>query len=1739
MEDLIRKRGAIKQKLTKFESYLEKVTSCDEGIDNKTRVQIRRRLENAIPLLAEYDDIDSRIPDSEDSDHGSEDPCFEDRYYDIVALAECLLENQIVLKQMSEAPKAHEVQSDICLPPKTQVPSAQSTKLANNKSVSQESLDGNPNAFLKLPSLSLPQFNGQPLNWLSFRDAYEAMVHHNPSLSKICKFYYLKSVLVGQAGDLIQSLTLTSDNYDVAIGMLYERYDHSRGLVFHHLKELFNIDPVSKESAGKLRNLVDTMERNLKCLDILVDSSQLLEAILVYLLQTRLDSTTLREFENQFGTDSIPELDELTKFIKRKASLLETLEQRVSLKPQKVQSTTNARSFTTVASSSRCPLCKGAHMLHVCEEYIKLEVKGRLTKIKELNVCFNCLSKGHGIKSCKSKHSCLKCKRRHHTSIHVEEEQQEAAESASIESVSPSASTQVNVTALASTVGGVLLPTVSVTVSDVNGRSHKVKVLLDSGSMSSFISQDLSQKLAILQNPANVQIEGITKSTTQITASCDISIHSLNKGYTLKANCLIIPRITSKLPARKISTENWVIPDNINLADPLFSHPEEVEILLGANYFWDVLLPGRVHLGPNMPILHNTKFGWILSGPLPFVTSRQESFFCKTATEQNINESLQRFWEIEHILETKPFSQDEQACESHFQKTVTKDSVGRFIVSIPFKEDPETLGESLEQAKGRFYNLERKLEANPSLRGMYISFMREYEDSNHMTPVGPPNPSQKAYFLPHHGVLREQNITTKLRVVFDGSARTSNGISLNELQLVGPVVQPDILSILLRFRSHIYAFSSDIQSMYRQILVDKDQRRFQKIIWRYSPDKPLQSYELNTVTYGTASAPFLATRCLKQIGEECALSQPLVSKVILNSFYVDDCLSGSDDFVQARDMCASLQKVLSSSGFPLRKWLANDPAILSGINAFTLHPDLHTFGAQSKTLGLVWSSSSDELLFSTSLSPSIQISKRSILSEVSQIFDPLGLVCPCLMKAKFLLQSLWLSKLSWDDEVPVFICEEWTTIRSSLRSLELRFPRNAFGTSPETRAKSVSLHGFSDASIKGYGACLYVRSVMDDGSIRCNLLIAKGRVAPLKQLSIPKLELLGAVTLANLVDRTMSALEMNFKEIILWTDSTIVLSWLRMQPNQLNTFVANRVAHVQELTVSASWKHVASKDNPSDLISRGVMPTDLVKCPLWFHGPCWLQLPDSNWPNSTFDIISIPEIRNTVTLATTTSEEYFLIPNYSSLPRLKRIVAWCFRFKANCFKAPHERELGPLSALELDIAIKSLIQLSQRESFAYELKLLHKQQSINSSKLLGLNPFIDNDGLLRVGGRINKSSYNFEKKHPAIISGNHPLGRLIVSSEHIRLLHTGPQQLLFCLRERYWVTSGLNLCKKVYRACVTCFRNAPSTVTPMMGDLPTYRIEQSYPFQNTGMDFAGPVWVKDRKGRGSKKSKAYVCLFICLATKAIHLELVSSLSAEAFIQCLRRFAARRGFPKHLHSDNGTNFIGGRNLLKELERFLKESNESIAKFSSDNGMVWHLSPSYSPHFGGIWEAGVKSSKHHLRRVIGTTSLTFEEFCTVLHQVEAVLNSRPLTPLSSDPSDLTPLTPGHFLVGRQLTSPPEEDVSALPTPRLKRFQHLQQMVQHFWERWSREYICQLQFRIKWRKSYGQLKRNSLVLVKQANLPPLQWHLGRVVQLHPGKDGIARVATIKVSTGLIKRSFTSICPLPIQDIDKFATN
>ncbi|XP_070068053.1 uncharacterized protein [Drosophila takahashii] len=616
------------------------------------------------------------------------------------------------------------------------------------------------------------------------------------------------------------------------------------------------------------------------------------------------------------------------------------------------------------------------------------------------------------------------------------------------------------------------------------------------------------------------------------------------------SNLCIIPQISYQ-PDLAIDVSTWKLPENTPLADERFYQSRHVDLLLGTEAFFDALTVGQIRLGPQGPLLQKTQFGWVVTGRLQ-QTATIEVSTCMALNASSIDVNLKRLWELEAV-DSPPLQKPEHAiCEEQYEKTTCLDSTGRIVVKLPFKADPTRLGDSFDIARRRFLSMERRLSKSPALRQQYCDFMEEYEKLGHMSPVIHPKLHEPHYYIPHHCVLKPSSESTKLRVVFDASCRTSNQLSLNDLLCVGPTLQEDLYLQLLKFRLHRYAITADVTKMYRQ----------PPHFWQH--------------VASTTSLMFIKLTVKS-------------AAIIKSSFYVDDLLTGADDLETLRIIKDQVTEILRRGHFPLTKWHSN----YVGFMEDHASKKLSSCGeGLASALGVNWNQHKDTLFFKfIPRNHATRITKRSILSTASALFDPLGLLSPLVVVAKILLQELWLAGLQWDESVPENIHTAWSKCLESFQTVSiLSIPRYCL----QHKMRSLQLHGFCDTSIRAYGCCVYLRSETSTGDVAVQLLTGKSRVAPVKKKSLPKLELCGAHLLGQLYAKLKPLLADRKFSVYFWTDSQIVLHWLKQHSVTLSAFVGNRISEIQEWTADGQWKFVPGESNPADIVSREAATTELA-----------------------------------------------------------------------------------------------------------------------------------------------------------------------------------------------------------------------------------------------------------------------------------------------------------------------------------------------------------------------------------------------------------------------------------------------------------------------------------------------------------------------------------------------------------------
>ena len=1626
----------------------------------------------------------------------------------------------------------------------------------------------------KMQAIAPPTFSGLQRDWQAFWTAFRD-IHECSKYSSTAKLCYLRQAQkdLSLHQQLCENVS-HGDSYDDVVAGLLDQFDRPREDHKIYLENITKMEPV-KATRASLMACATSMQSTINGLNRLGQED--IQSILTTLVEPLLPEKVKAQWEETtVESKKVPAADKLIAFLRKRAAMPQYADKVPShvpaeKKPYKppqnrqrgsVHVTTNAptqpppkstepkptspkEQASTQPTWSRpknsylpcrysCPLCKESHYAWACSVFKGKTLAQRKEHVQTHTLCQNCLKPGHTQTECNSRFTCQTCAGKHNTLIH-------------------SGNTTPTTTGTVNHVSNnkkqaKLLMTCEVMVTGPTGKSMPVRALLDSGADTCSITSKVAKHLNLKHLKETVAISSFASDNQMICNTTSFQLSSLlKKDWTHQVMAVIVDKITRDQPMEDASIVRALpaVKDLIP-ADPLFHKPGRIDVLIGAD-----VLP-FVQSTPQPPssiMAVETVFGHAFMGTFtPSSSTSTSKASIQLAVEsasaedlKSLTQQIAKIWEMERPLMTaSPYNTAELRALAEYDNTHLFNRLEKlYQVTMPRRLEQRQLGESKTQALQRYFQNIRSLKRKGSLQ-QFRDVLQEYVDLKHArlcTAEELQMPSCLSYYLPMFGVVKASSTTTKLRIVFDASAVTTSGWSLNDTLEAGPMLHPKLAEILIKFRKYKVALTGDITKMYRQILLTPDDQHYHRFFHQPDPDEPPQVYCMSRVTFGVTCSPFLAVKTLQQTATDFGKDYPAAQMHLNQSFYVDDLLGGADSIEEAKALYKQLAAILLKGGFTLRKYRSSSQDVLDIIPEDLKETlptkemvDKHS-ESYPKALGVIWNSVDDTMSTDVTYLGEDVWSKRDIVSDTFKTFDVMGWLTPAILPMKILIQELWEMKVDWGEKLPeekLLIHQTW---RKELPILsDVSIPRCYLLQEP---VLTLQLHGFSDASEKAFGAVIYLRATYAGHNPTARLVTAKSRVAPLKQRTIPELELCGAVLVAQMLETTAAILDIPDEQITGWIDNTIVLCWLRKSPSRYSTFIGNRIATATNHYPPSIWKHVPTLDNPADCASRGVTAQELKEHRLWWNGPDWLvtePLEVPSQPSCTeVDKHKDHGAKPSKCLHITAAPTVWLTDRFSSYHTLNKVTAWVLRAAAN-FKALRttpslvNKDMY-LSVEELKEAAQFLLKRAQRRSYNEDIALLAtdpKKTVDKSSNLLQLNPFLDATGVLRVGGRLENSALSYFQKYPVILSPRDPLTILLLSSRHKKLCHCGPTLLSSSVSAEYYITGVKQLARTICKKCLTCRKIAAKAHEQLMGQLPEARLSEAPPFTTTGIDFAGPFKLKTSKIRRAPTVDGFLCVFVCFSTKAIHLEAVTAMTTEAFLAALKRFTSRRGLPKDIYTDNGSNFRGAANDLKKLYQLLKsEEWTSVLKaFFLNSHITWHFIPERAPHFGGLWEAAVKSSKYHLKRVVGEQKLTYEEFSTVITQVEACLNSRPLLHLDShSPDGIQPPTPGHALIGKPLVAYPE---TSIPEKSLhdNRWTLQQGIVQNFWKAWSNDYFKQLQATHKWKQKEKNLCVGDIVLMKDASKFKTHWGMARVSKVFPGKDGLVRAVEVKVTKAVIPK-------------------
>ena len=906
-----------------------------------------------------------------------------------------------------------------------------------------------------------------------------------------------------------------------------------------------------------------------------------------------------------------------------------------------------------------------------------------------------------------------------------------------------------------------------------------------------------------------------------------------------------------------------------------------------------------------------------------------------------------------------------------------------------------------------------------------------------------------------------------------------------------------------------------------------------RFLWRPRTNEPVQIYEYQRHVFGAKSSPTCANYALKRVGLDNEKEYPIATKAIQNNFYMDDFIKSVETPEEAIEVFNQLQPLLSQNGFELKKWISNNDAVTKAIpedlkpisNTKQVEVEPSTEG--SSVLGLQWTVTDDSLQVCRGTNKEVEapITQRKILSLLSSVFDTMGLFAPFSVHMRRLLKGIWTKNgQHWDNEVEPSEEEEFLRWKEQLPIVaETSIDRRYFNRERD----KTELHVFADASEDTMCAVAYLRSQPKEYSADLAFVIGKCRVAPMRHLSIPRLELQAAVMAVRLKEQIVKEHEMRINSCSFWSDSTTVLQWIHSSHRKQQVFVANRVAEILDTTDVSQWKHVSGINNPADIGTRAINIEELKRSE-WLTGPAWLKRPESEWPQQVNLIFASDEENIPSSVFMIQAEEKKAViqwERFSNFNRLVNTVAYVQRALNK-----HRPATLIVSIEERAKAKATIFKLLQQEQFGEEMKSLKAEKEIPKvSKILQFSPFLDEEGLIRAKGRIGKSQLDFNAKHPILLHWKHHTVELFLRNEHNDNQHEGTEHVRNIVQQKIWILGIRNALRSIKNKCVTCRKGRAQTIAPVMADLPEERLDASTAFTNVGVDYFGPFIVKI----GRRNEKRWCCLFTCLTMRAVHIEVVPKLDTDSCLNAIMRFIARRGKPNTIISDNGTNFVGAE---REFAEYVAEWNkEGIEEHLIQRGIRWKFNPPAAPHIGGVWERLVRSCKKAMYAVLGNRSVTEDVLSTTFCIVEQTLNARPLTPVSSDVNDLEALTPNHFLLGNKNVCLPYLPCAEEFVDHRKLFRQTQVYANLIWDRFRKEYLPTLNNRQKWRSTANEtLKEGDLVWLIEDSDKRGYYNLGRVTETIDGSDGVIRSATVRTNDGVYKRPVVKLAPvLPGKDV------
>ncbi|XP_058828874.1 uncharacterized protein LOC131688562 [Topomyia yanbarensis] len=1620
----------------------------------------------------------------------------------------------------------------------------------------------------------LPTFSGKPEEWPLFFGAYQAS-NEACGYSDVENLVRLQDCLKGSALESVRGQLLLPKSVPRVIAKLRQLYGRPEQLLQSHLEKVRRLEPPKAEKLASFIPFGNAVEQLCEHLEAAELTLHLVNPILIQDLVGKLPDGEKRQWVQYKRKKNPVTLRTFTDFISR--IVADACEANVTFeyKPDaRFAAGTSGRSkpkekaalyshseveCSSADGSNRaqqkpCKVChRTDHRVRFCQDFKDLSYGDRMKIVTRWKLCKVCLNEHGG--QCRFKIRCNvgDCRELHNPLVHP------------VTSV-------VGMSAHILSSSSVLFRMVPVQV-HCGGRSVTVLAFLDEGASVTLIENNLANRLGLVGVQEKLTIKWTADVTRVEKSSRRMSVWTSAVGGTSRDKFLLHSVRTVErmlLPHQTLNAEELSAKYEHIRGLAISSYDGRPEILIGLNNIHS-FAPIEAKAGTtNEPIAVRCKLGWTIYGPRQADSALTGSYlgYHQEVSNEAIHDLLKSHYALEEsVVSVQQESVEDQRARSILERT-TKRVGNRFETGLLWKMDDVHFPDSYPMALKRTKQLERKLEKSPELYQNIRDQIKRYLENvyAHLATESElvSTECDKVWYLPLNIVLNPKK-PNKVRIVWDAAA-TVQGVSLNSMLLKGPDLLVPLVSVIIGFRQRRIAFGGDIREMYHQLKIIPGDKQAQRFLFRDNSSEPPKVYVMDVATFGSTCSPASAQYIKNRNAEEHAAQYPEAAGAIINRHYVDDYFDSVDTVEEAVERAKQVSHIHKQAGFEIRNWVSNSPEFLSALGEEKpMEPVLFNQDKQAcseRVLGVFWDPERDVFAFNIKHREDIKAylydgerpTKRIVLSCVMGFFDPLGLLSPFTIHGKVIIQHLWRNGCEWDqliDDKAWLKWKQWTDLLPQVEAL--RIPRCYLGDAVSTSVDSLELHIFTDASEHAYGCVAYLRAVVN-GSVQCSLVMSRAKVAPLKRQSIPRLELMAAVLGARMSQTILSSHNLQIARTFLWTDSRTVLSWLHSDTHGYKQFVAFRVGEILDLTRLVDWYWVPSKQNAADVLTKWGRGPPLQNDAEWKNGSYFLYQSRDQWP-CTGRIDETNEEARGVVLCHAVVDAAAV----SRWVKLVRVTATAVRFIANIqrkkaglptvtskatkiqhrhIKAEYLTVQKPLQQEELREAETILWKQVQFDSFPDEMSALMKNlqhkpdlplaKIEKSSCLYKLSPVLDAEGVLRVRGRLEKNeSIPFDKRYPIILSRKHEITKKLILHFHEKYGHANRETVFNELRQKFWIPNARAAIQQVTKECVWCKVNRCVPRIPMMAPLPVQRITPHLrPFSAVGVDYLGPVEVTV----GRRKEKRWIAVFTCMAIRAVHLEIVHSLTTQSCLMAIRRFACKRGAPEQIFSDNATCFHGADIVMKKA---MEKINSECAEKVSSTATAWLFNPPGTPHMGGVWERMVRSIKEALRVLDDGQKLTDEILSTTLAEAEDIINTRPLTYIPQESAEEEAITPNHFLRGTVTSADVRMGDSVGIADALRNnYKRSQYLANRLWERWSKEYLPTLNHRPKWIEDRKPLQVGDLVFVVDGKNRK-NWVRGRIQEVVRGADGRIRQADVRTADGKVhRRAVVNLAVLEIQD-------